>query len=91
MSKLETRSKRTSVINGSLAVEEGDPDQAKWVFLKKRNMAPPIEGRFARRIYNAAVTGKSVTVDLGRQGSYEYAPPKLNGEFKAFADGCSAT
>jgi hypothetical protein len=91
MSKLETRSKRTSVINGSLAVEEGDPDQAKWVFLKKRNMASPIEGRFARRIYNAAVTGKSVTVDLGRQGSYEYDPPKLNGEFKAFADGCSAT
>lgn len=89
--KLEAKSKRTQVINGSLAVAEGDADKAKWVFLKTRNMASPIEGRYARRIYNAAVTGKSVTIDLGRQGSYEYAPPKLNGQFKTFADSCAAT
>ncbi|NQY41130.1 MAG: hypothetical protein HRT80_13645 [Henriciella sp.] len=91
MDKMEARSKKTRVINGSLAVEEADADKAKWIYLKRRNMAAPIEGRYARRIYNAAVTGKSVTIDLGRQGSYEYAPPKLNGQFKAFADGCSAS
>lgn len=91
MDKMEARSKRTRVINGSLAVDEADADKAKWVYLKTRNMASPIEGRYARRIYNAAVTGKSVKIDLGRQGSYEYAPPKLNGQFKAFADGCTAS
>lgn len=91
MDKLEVRSKRTSVINGSLTIEDGDTDKAKWVFLKTRKMASPIEGRYARRIYNAAVTGKSVVIDLGKKGTYDYAPPKLNGQFKTFADGCAAT
>ncbi|MEL6693429.1 MAG: hypothetical protein AAFQ12_10410 [Pseudomonadota bacterium] len=91
MEKLEVQSKRTRVINGTLAVTEGDSDKAKWAYLKAPNLASPIEGRYARRIYNAAVTGKSVQIDLGRQGSYEYAPPKLNGQFKAFADGCTAS
>lgn len=91
MDKLEAKSKRNQLINGSLAVEDDEADKAKWVYLKSRNMASPIEGRYARRIYNAAVTGKSVKIDLGRQGSYEYAPPKLNGQFKAFADSCAAT
>lgn len=89
--KLSSRSVRTRRVNGTLTVDGKEPATSKWAFLPTRNMASPVENKFARRLYNAAVTGKSVTLDLGRRGSYEYSPPKLNADFQAFAASCIAS
>lgn len=89
-SKLSSRSVRTRSVQATLTVEGKEPVTSKWVYLPTRNMASPVENKFARRLYNAVVTGKAVTLDLGRRGSFEYAPPSLNADFQTFADGCLA-
>ena len=88
--KLASRSSRTRRLNGTLTVEGNDSATSKWAFLPTRNMASPVENKYARRLYNAAISGKSVTLDLGRRGSFEYSPPALNADFQAFAAGCIA-
>lgn len=87
---LESGRDRPRTVNATLQVEGKDAAKSKWVYLSKRNMAAPLDTRFARRIYNAAVTGSTISLDLGRRGTYEYAPPKMNGDFKTFASACSA-
>ncbi|MEM7329388.1 MAG: hypothetical protein AAF437_11650 [Pseudomonadota bacterium] len=88
--KLSSRSVRTRSVQATLTVEGKEPATSKWVFLPTRNMTSPVENKYARRLYNAVVTGKKITVDLGRRGSFEYAPPTINSDFKTFADGCLA-
>lgn len=88
--KLSSRSARTRRLNATLTVEGKEPATAKWVFLPTRNMTSPVENKYARRLYNAVITGKPVTLDLGRRGTFEYAPPKLNEDFQSFAAGCIA-
>lgn len=89
--KLDYRSLRTRRVSGTLSVEGYEPEDTEWAYLPGRNMASPMEGKLARRLYNAAVTGAHVTLDLGRRGTYEYAPPALNSEFETFAAGCLAS
>ncbi|MEM7639808.1 MAG: hypothetical protein AAGF33_19020 [Pseudomonadota bacterium] len=88
--KLDSRSVRTRSVQATLTVEGKEPATSKWVYLPTRNMASPVENKYARRLYNAVVTGKSITLDLGRRGSFEYTPPSVNVDFKTFADGCLA-
>lgn len=90
VNNLESGKDRPRNVNATLHVEGKEAAKSKWIYLSKRNMAAPLDTRFARRIYNAAVTGSTITVDLGRRGTYEYAPPEMNGEFKTFASTCSA-
>lgn len=89
--KLESRSIRTRRVDGTLTVGNGDADTSTWAYLPTRKMASPVDGKYARRLYNAVVTGKPVTLDLGRRGSYEFTPPALNSDFKAFSDRCIAS
>lgn len=89
-SKLGLRSDRTRRVNGILTVGDGEPESSKWAYLPSRNMVSPIDNKFARRLYNAAVTGDIVSLDLGRRGVYEFTPPEINDHFKVFAAGCLA-
>lgn len=89
--KLASRSIRSRRVNGTLTVEGKEPATSKWAYLPTRNMASPIENKYARRLYNAVVTGKAITLDLGRRGTIEYLPPKVNADFEAFAAGCLAS
>ena len=89
--KLASRSSRTRRVDGALTVGDGETVTSKWAYLPARNMASPIDNKYARRLYNAAVTGSTVTIDLGRRGTYEFVPPKTNSDFKTFADGCLAS
>lgn len=88
--KLASRSVRSRRVDATLTVDGKEPATSKWAYLPTRNMASPVENKYARRLYNAAVTGKTVTLDLGRRGTYEYAPPKINSDFETFASGCLA-
>jgi hypothetical protein len=87
--KLQSRSLRSRRVSGTLTVEGKEPATLYWAYLPTRNMASPMENKFARRLYNAAVTGSNVTLDLGRRGTYEFTPPKLNSDFETFASGCA--
>lgn len=89
--KLDSRSLRTRRVSGTLTVEGYEPADTKWAYLPGRNMASPMEGHLARRLYNAAVTGAHVTLDLGKRGTFEYSPPALNSDFETFAAGCLAS
>lgn len=89
--KLQSRSTRTRRVEGTLTIEGKGSETAQWAYLPTRNMASPVENKFARRLYNAVVTGSKVTLDLGRRGTYEYAPPAINTDFQTFAAGCIAS
>ena len=89
--KLSSRSYRTRRVDGTMTVGDGEAATSKWAYLPTRQMASPIDNKFARRLYNAAVTGSTVTLDLGRRGTYEFAPPEMNSDFKTFASGCLAS
>jgi len=88
--KLQSRSARSRRVDATLTVGDGESATAKWAYLPTRKMVSPIENRYARRVFNAAVTGSTVSLDLGRRGSFEFAPPVLNDDFKTFADNCLA-
>ena len=88
--KLQSRSTRTRQVEGTLTIEGKGSETAQWAYLPTRNMAAPVENKFARRLYNAVVTGSKVTLDLGRRGTFEYAPPSVNADFQTFASGCIA-
>lgn len=88
--KLQSRSARTRRVDATLTVGDGESETAKWAYLPTRKMASPIENKFARRIFNAVVTGSPVTLDLGRRGSFEFVPPSVNDDFKTFAANCLA-
>lgn len=91
LGKLSMSSTRSRRVNGELAVGADDSAKINWAYFPSRRMASPIQNRYARRIYNAAIKGAPLTVDLGRRGEYTVSVPQLNDDFKAFAATCSAT
>lgn len=89
--KIENKSTRRSIVDGTMTVGDDAPDTAKWTYYTRRKIAIPTDNKFSRRLYNAAVKGAPVTLDFGHRGSYTFTPPAINDAFVAFANGCSAS
>lgn len=90
MDKVEMKSNRRSIVKAEMTVGDGEAASAQWAYYPRRKIAMPGDNKFARRMFNAVVTGSQVTLDLGHRGTYAFNPPEMNDEFKTFAKACTS-
>ena len=82
-SKIKTR-------NVHLDTDSTNRRDGDWLYVRSNKTLFSSKGWQAKRIFNAAVTGSPVAVDITRVGSYELTPPPVNDSFKAFVSECDA-
>ena len=70
-----------------------DTTQAKdgeWLYVRRAKTLVSTRGWQGKRIFNAAVSGSSVSFDIFRVGEYTITPPAVNDDFKTFVSDCSS-
>ncbi len=70
--------------------ETTDPKDGDWAYFRTAKTLISTKSWQGKRIFNAAVTGSPVTMDIARVGSYTITPPAVNDEFKTFVSECDA-
>ncbi len=90
MENLQEKRSNSVFLRATLTVGDQEPVTDRWRFYTKTKFATPTDGKLKRRLYNAAITGSEVTLDLGRRGTFSFTPPEMNEDFLAFANGCAA-
>lgn len=76
---------------GTLDIEGRETTRDKWIYYPGTSLAEPRDPSVGRKLYNAAVTGKGVTLKLSYVDQISISAPELNEAFQTFATSCSAT
>lgn len=84
-------SKRVRKADATVSIEGREPIETTLSYLPSRKLAVATQFSDKSKLYNAAVQGKTVSVDMGRRGSFTFTPPAINDTFKTFASSCAAT
>lgn len=83
--KTKIRARKVSI--DSDATEERD---GSWLYLRSAKTLISTKGWQGKRIFNAAVTGSPVSVDVFRVGTFELTPPTVNDDFRSFVSECDS-
>lgn len=67
-----------------------EPRDGDWAYLRSAKTLISTKGWQGKRIFNAAVTGSAVSMDIFRVGSYEFQLPAINDDFKSFVSSCNS-
>lgn len=78
-------SRKVTMESESTEARDGD-----WAYLRKAKTLISTRGWQGKRIFNAAVTGSPVSIDIRRVGTVNVTPPEVNDEFREFVESCSA-
>lgn len=89
--KLAKGSSRVRTKTGILSIENRESTRDSWNYYPATKLAQPTKPSVSRKLYNAAVTGSDVKLDMSFVEDPSISPPALNDDFKAFATTCSAT
>lgn len=81
---------RLKTRNVYLDTDSTDRRDGDWLYVRLAKVLVSSKGWQAKRIYNAAITGSPVEVDITRVGSYTLTPPPVNDSFKSFVESCDA-
>ena len=81
---------RLGTRNIELDSDTTDPKDGDWAYIRSAKTLISTKSWQGKRIFNAAVTGSPVTLDIARVGSYTITPPAVNDEFKTFVSDCDA-
>jgi len=76
---------------GKLSVDGGKAEKTKWRYMSDLQIMSPVQPKITRRLYNAAITGAPVQLELRYMDNVSIAPPKIDDAFKTFASSCKAT
>lgn len=77
--------------SGKLDIDGRDGLRTGWHYYPAARMVGPKKPSVSRMIYNAAVTGATVSTDISQVGPVSITPPAINDAFKTFASTCNAT
>lgn len=91
---VEMLSRETSRSNDrevSAKVGDGEEFIARWTYLPSLKVAVAADELTAKKLYNAAVKGESVTWKMPGREALEVQFPEMNDTFKAFANDCVVT
>lgn len=83
--KTRLRSRKIELDSDTTEPRDGD-----WLYLRTAKTLVSTKSWQGKRIFNAAVTGSPVTMDIARIGSYTITPPAVNDDFRAFVSDCDA-
>ncbi|MEC7290659.1 MAG: hypothetical protein VXW22_11285 [Pseudomonadota bacterium] len=76
--------------NVHLDTDSTDRRDGSWLYVRANKTLYSAKGWQAKRIYNAAISGSTVDVDITRVGSYNLTPPPVNDAFKSFVSSCDS-
>ncbi len=79
---------RISTRQVTLDTESTEPRGDRWAYIRSAKALISIKPWQGRRIYNAAVTGSPVSIDIRRVGEYTLNLPPVDDNFKSFAKSC---
>jgi len=71
--------------------ESTDPKKDVWAYLRTKGQLISVKPWQGKRIYNAAVKGENVGLEIRKIGTVSIAMPAINDDFKTFASTCDAT
>lgn len=67
-----------------------EPRDGHWIYLRTAKTLVSTKSWQGKRIFNAAVTGSPVEMDIFRVGSYDITLPAIDDDFKSFVSSCDA-
>lgn len=67
-----------------------EPRHDDWIYLRTAKTLVSTKGWQGKRIFNAAVSGSPVSMNIARLGPHQITLPAVNDEFKAFVASCDA-
>lgn len=92
MQELETASKgKARARRVALETETTDPRSGAWGYIRTQGKLISTKSWQGKRIYNAAITGSPVSMDVFKVGEMSFGLPGVDDQFKSFATSCDAT
>ncbi len=85
-SKGKARTRRVSI-----DTESTDPRSGSWGYYRTQGKLVSSKSWQGKRIYNAAITGSPVSMDVFKVGEMSFDLPGVDDQFKSFASSCDAT
>lgn len=82
----KTRARRVSLDTDSTEVRSG-----AWGYVRSQGKLVSSKSWQGKRIYNAAITGSPVSMDIFKIGERRFELPGVDDQFKSFASSCDAT
>lgn len=80
---------RSRTVTGTLYRNGEVVDESKWGYLPSLKVAVPTTARPAAILFNAAVRGDTIELELPRIGRFSVDVPAADDAFAAFASGCA--
>lgn len=76
--------------NVEISTESTETRDGDWAYLRNAKTLISTRGWQGKRIFNAAVTGSPVAMDIARIGSVNLTLPAVNDDFRTFVSNCSS-
>jgi hypothetical protein len=81
---------RLSTRTVEMSSDSTETKDGTWGYYRSAKTLISTRGWQGKRIFNAAVSGSPVTLDITRVGEFTITPPAVNDEFKSFVADCSS-
>ena len=75
-------------IHPTVKINDDEISESRWTYRPKAKLAIPHDANVTRKIYNAAIRGDTVSIDISGKGSFSLILPKPNVNFADFGAEC---
>lgn len=72
----------------TLQTDSTEPKSDRWAYVRSERTLISTEAWQGRRIYNAAVTGSPISMNVRRVGDYTLNLPAVDDDFRTFSNSC---
>ena len=85
-----TIGKRSNTVDRKVTMDSSSTDSREgvWTYLRTSKLLTTTRGWQGRRIFNSAVKGEAVNMDIRFMDDVAFTPPPMNEAFKEFAKSC---
>ena len=85
------KTRRVKTRSVEISTESTEAKRDTWAYLKSKGQLISVRPWQGKRIFNAAVRGEVVNMDVTKVGDLAVELPEINDDFKSFAMTCAAT
>ena len=85
------KTRRVKTRSVQISTESTEAKRDAWAYLRSKGQLISVRPWQGKRIFNAAIRGEVVNMDVTKVGDLALELPEVNDAFKSFATTCSAT
>ena len=74
-----------------IETESSEAKKYPWAYLRTKQQLVSVNAWQGKRLYNAAIKGEPISLNIARIGDFSITLPEVNDDFKTFASTCEAT